>query len=408
MPLDFTLTPEQEEIKGLAHEFAEREIRPVAAHYDETEEFPWPVLKKAHEVGLTPVASMPEVYGGGGLDMISNMLIAEELHWGCAGIAVAITGTGLAAAAVLAMGNEAQKKKWIGEFCSAKSPVVGAMGLTEPGTGSDAMAITTTAKKVDGGYLINGTKQFITNGGIADLHVIFANTDPSLGAAGIAGFVVEKGNKGLTMGRKEKKLGVRASHTAQVILQDCFVPTGNRLGGEPGDPDAGPGALGALQMLEYSRPSVAAGSIGIARAAYEFALDYAQQRVAFGKPIIKHEGIGFKLAEMAINIDAARLLTWRAGWMAQNNMLFTRAEGSMAKAFSADMAMQVTIEAVQVLGGNGYIREYPVEKWMRDAKIYQIWEGTSEIQRLVISRAISGERRPLTREQPKPQIRKAS
>jgi acyl-CoA dehydrogenase len=408
MPLDFTLTPEQEEIKALAHEFAEKEIRPVAAHYDETEEFPWPVLKKAHEVGLTPVASMPEVYGGGGLDMISNMLIAEELHWGCAGIAVAITGTGLAAAAVLAMGNEAQKKKWIGEFCSAKSPVVGAMGLTEPGTGSDAMAITTTAKKVDGGYLINGTKQFITNGGIADLHVIFANTDPGSGAAGIAGFVVEKGNKGLTMGRKEKKLGVRASHTAQVILQDCFVPTGNRLGGEPGDPDAGPGALGALQMLEYSRPSVAAGSIGIARAAYEYALDYAQQRVAFGKPIIKHEGIGFKLAEMAINIDAARLLTWRAGWMAQNNMLFTRAEGSMAKAFSADMAMQVTVEAVQVLGGNGYIREYPVEKWMRDAKIYQIWEGTSEIQRLVISRAISGERRPLTREQPKPQIRKAS
>jgi acyl-CoA dehydrogenase len=408
MPLDFTLTPEQEDIKALAHEFAEKEIRPVASHYDETEEFPWPVLKKAHEVGLTPVSVMPETYGGGGLDMISNMLIAEELHWGCAGIAVAITGTGLAAAAILAMGNEAQKQKWIREFCSAKSPVVGAMGLTEPSAGSDAMAIQTTAKKVEGGYLINGVKQFITNGGIADLHVIFANTDPSAGAAGIAGFVVEKGNKGLSMGRKEKKLGVRASHTAQVILQDCFVPTENRLGGEPGDPDAGPGALGALLMLEHSRPSVAAGSIGIARAAYEFALDYAQQRVAFGKPIIKHEGIGFKLAEMAINIDAARLLTWRAGWMAQNNMLFKRAEGSMAKAFSADMAMQVTLDAVQVLGGYGYIREYPVEKWMRDAKIYQIWEGTSEIQRLVISRAISGERRPLTREQPKPQIRKAS
>jgi alkylation response protein AidB-like acyl-CoA dehydrogenase len=408
MPLDFTLTPEQEDIKGLAHEFAEKEIRPVAPHYDETEEFPWPVLKKAHEVGLTPVAVMPEAYGGGGLDVISNMLIAEELHWGCAGIAVAITGTGLAAAAILAMGNEAQKKKWIGEFCNASNPVVGAMGLTEPSAGSDAMAIQTAAKKVDGGYLINGAKQFITNGGIADLHVIFANTDPTAGAAGIAAFVVEKGNKGLSMGRKEKKLGVRASHTAQVILQDCFVPTDNRLGGEPGDPDAGPGALGALLMLEHSRPAVAAGSIGIARAAFEFALDYAQQRVAFGKPIIKHEGIGFKLAEMAMNIDAARLLTWRAGWMAQNDMLFKRAEGSMAKAFSADMAMQVTLDAVQVLGGYGYIREYPVEKWMRDAKIYQIWEGTSEIQRLVISRAISGDRRPLTREQPKPQIRKAS
>ncbi len=408
MPLDFTLSQEQEEIQALAHEFAEKEIRPVAAHYDETEEFPWPVLKKAHQVGLTPVAVMPEAYGGGGLDMISNMLIAEELHWGCAGIAVAITGTGLAATAILAMGNEAQKQRWIGEFCNAKNAVVGAMGLTEPGAGSDAMSIQTTAKRVEGGYVLNGAKQFITNGGIADLHVIFATTDRSAGPAGIAGFVVEKGNTGLSMGRKEKKLGVRASHTAQVILQDCFVPTENRLGGEPGDPDAGPGALGALLMLENSRPAVAAGSIGIARAAYEFALDYATQRVAFGKPIIKHEGIGFKLAEMAMNIDAARLLTWRAGWMAQNGILFKRAEGSMAKAFAADMAMQVTLDAVQVLGGYGYIREYPVEKWMRDAKIYQIWEGTSEIQRLVISRAISGDRRPLVREDVTPTIRKAS
>src|SRR4030088_93966 len=196
MPLDFTITREQQEIQQLAHQFAEKEIRPVADHYDETEEFPWPVLKKAHEVGLTPVAVMPEAYGGGGLDVISNMLVAEELHWGCAGIAVAITGTGLAATAVLAMGNEALKQKGIGEFCNAKSPVVGALGLTEPGTGSDAMAIATTAKKGDGGYLINGTKQFITNGGIADLHVIFANSDPSIGAAGIAGFGVGKGNKG--------------------------------------------------------------------------------------------------------------------------------------------------------------------------------------------------------------------
>jgi len=410
MPLDFTLTREQEEIRHLAHEFAEKEIRPVAARYDETEEFPWPVLKKAHEVGLTPVAVMPEAYGGGGLDVISNMLVAEELHWGCAGIAVAITGTGLAATAILAMGSEKQKERWIGEFCSASAPVVGAMGLTEPSTGSDAMAIQTTARRVEGGYLLNGVKQFITNGGIADLHVIFANTDRALGPAGIAAFLVEKGNPGLSMGRKEKKLGVRASHTAQVILQDCFVPAENRLGGEPGDPDAGPGALGALLMLEHSRPAVAAGSLGIARAAYEFALDYAMQRTAFGKPIIKHEGIGFKLAEMAMNIDAARLLTWRAGWMAQNGMLFDRAEGSMAKAFAADMAMQVTLEAVQVLGGYGYIREYPVEKWMRDAKIYQIWEGTSEIQRLVISRAISGDRKPLARAQeaPAPAIRKVS
>src|SRR2546422_10285194 len=251
MPLDFTLTPEQEDIKGLAHEFAEKEIRPVAAHYDETEEFPWPVLKKAHEVGLTQVSVLLDAYGGGGLDIISNMLIAEELHWGCAGIAVAITGTGLAATAVLAMGNEAQKRRWIGDFCNAKTPVVGAMGLTEPGTGSDAMAIATTAKKVDGGYLINGAKQFITNGGIADLHVIFANTDPSAGAAGVAAFVVEKGNPGLTMGRKEKKLGGRASHTAQGILPGCSVPPQNRPRGGAGGPGRRPGAGGRLPRLEH-------------------------------------------------------------------------------------------------------------------------------------------------------------
>src|SRR5207245_32508 len=222
MPLDFTLTPEQEDIKALAHEFAEKEIRPVAAHYDETEEFPWPVLKKAHEVGLTPVAVMPEAYGGGGLDMISNMLIAEELHWGCAGIAVAITGTGLAATAILAMGNEAQKQRWIGEFCNAKTPLVGAMGLTEPSTGSDAMSIQTTAKRVDGGYVLNGAKQFITNGGIADLHVIFATTDRSAAAAGIAGFVVEEGKKGMTVRRRDKKLGDPASHYAQVKRDYCY------------------------------------------------------------------------------------------------------------------------------------------------------------------------------------------
>jgi len=390
MPLDFTLTPEQEEIKALAHEFAEREIRPVAPHYDETEEFPWPVLKKAHEVGLTPVAVMPEAYGGGGLDIIANMLIAEELHWGCAGIAVAITGTGLAATAILAMGNEAQKQKWIGEFCNAKTPLVGAMGLTEPGTGSDAMAIATAAKKVDGGYLINGAKQFITNGGIADLHVIFANTDPSAGAAGIAGFVVEKGNKGLSMGRKEKKLGVRASHTAQVILQDCFVPTENRLGGEPGDPDAGPGALGALQMLEYSRPAVAAGSIGIARAAYEFALDYAKERNQFSRAIIENQAIAFLLADMATEIDAARMLVYRALWLARNGEGYQNAEGSMSKLKAGRTAVWVTERAIQILGGYGYIRDFPVERWHRDAKIYDLFEGTEQIQQLVISRAISG------------------
>ncbi|HEV2952523.1 MAG TPA: acyl-CoA dehydrogenase family protein [Candidatus Dormibacteraeota bacterium] len=395
MPIDFSLTPEQEEIRQLAHEFAEKEIRPRAPEFDRTEEFPHEIVKKAHELGLTPSAFIPEQYGGQGLDFLTDLIVTEEIHWGCAGIGVCIQSPGLAIAGILAMGSEAQKQRWLPEFCDPKRVVLGGLGLTEPSSGSDALALETTAKRVDGGYLLNGTKQFCTNGGIADYHVIFATTDRSLGPAGVAAFLIEKGTPGLKMGRKEEKLGVRASHTAQVILEECFVPTDHRLGGEPGDEGAGPGALGALMTLEATRPGVGAGALGIARAAYEFALGYAMERQQFGKPIIKHEAIGFKLADMAMRIDAARLLIWRAGWMVEQGLPFVRAEGSMAKCFAADVAMETTVEAVQVLGGYGYIKEYPVEKFMRDAKIYQIWEGTAEIQRLVISRAISGARRSM-------------
>jgi alkylation response protein AidB-like acyl-CoA dehydrogenase len=393
MPIDFSLTKEQEEIRQLAHEFAEKEIRPVAQYYDETEEFPWEVVKKAHKLGLTPSAFIPEKYGGGGLDRFTSLLVAEELHWGCAGIAVCIQSPGLAIEGIMAMGTEEQRKKWLPRFCDPDNVVLGGLGLTEPGAGSDAMSIQTTASRVEGGYVLNGVKQFCTNGGIADVHVIFATTDKSLGPAGIAAFLVEKGTKGLIMGKKEKKLGVRASHTAQIILDDCFVPAENRLGGEPGAPDAGPGALGALMTLEATRPGVGAGALGIARAAYEYALEYALERKQFGRPIFSNQAISFKLADMAMEIDAARLLVWRAGWMADKGIPFERAEGSMAKCYAADVAMKVTIDAVQILGGYGYIKDYPVEKWMRDAKIFQIWEGTAEIQRVVISRAISGQRR---------------
>ena len=392
MPLDFSLTPEQEEIRKLAHEFAEKEIRPVASEFDRTEEFPWEVVRKAHRLGLTPGAFIPEEYGGAGLDFITELIVAEELHWGCAGIAVCINSPGLAIAGIMSMGSEAQKRRWLPEFCDPDRLVIGGLGLTEPSSGSDAMSMQATAKRVSDGYVLNGTKQFCTNGGIADYHVIFATTDRSRGPAGVAAFLVEKDTDGLKMGRKEEKLGVRASHTAQVILEDCFVPLDHRLGGEPGEEGSGPGALGALMTLEATRPGVGAGALGIARAAYEFALDYAQERQQFNRPIIQHEAIGFKLADMAIKIDAARLLLWRAGWMVEQGQPFQRAEGSMAKCFAADTAMEVTTDAVQVLGGYGYIKEYPVEKWMRDAKIYQIWEGTAEIQRLVISRAISGQR----------------
>jgi acyl-CoA dehydrogenase len=397
MGLDFGLTTEQEEIRKLAHEFAVNEMRPVAAQYDETEETPWDVMQKAHDLGLDAASGFPEEYGGGGVDLISELVLTEQLSWGDAGIAVSINASGLAGAGIIAMGTEEQKKKYIGMMCDPKQLRIGAMGLTEPNSGSDSMALETTATKVDGGYVLNGTKQFCTNGGIADIQVAFATTDKAAGAAGIAGFVIEKDTPGMRQGRKEKKLGVRASHTAQVIFEDCFVPEEARLGFDKDGNATGPGAIGALLMLEATRPLVAAGAVGIARAAFEFARDYSLERHAFGKPIARHEAIAFKLADMATEIDAAWLLTLRAAWMAQNGLPFARGEGSMAKLMAGDVAMRVTTDAVQVLGGYGYIKEYPVERFMRDAKIYQIWEGTAEIQRLVISRLILGERKALAR-----------
>ncbi len=400
MPLDFGLTDEQEEIRRLAHDFAVGEMRPRAADYDEHEETPWEVMRAAHRLGLDASAGFPAEYGGGGLDMVGNLILGEELAWGDAGIAVSISATGLCGAAILAMGTEAQKRRYVGMLSDPDELRIGAMGLTEPGSGSDALSLETTARKVEGGWVLNGTKQFCTNGGIADVQVVFATTDRSLGPAGIAAFVIEKGNPGMRQGRKERKMGVRASHTAQVVLEECRVPEDARLGFEADGTETGPGALGALMTLEATRPHVAVGAIGIARAAFEFARDYALERHAFGRPIARHEAIAFKLADMATEIDAARLLTWRAGWMIAQGIPLARGEGSMAKLFAGDVAMRVTTEAVQVLGGYGYIKEYPVERFMRDAKIYQIWEGTAEIQRLVISRYLLGERRPLERPGP--------
>ena len=395
MGFEFSYTQEQEEIRRLAEDFAVNEMRPVAADYDEKEETPWEVMRKAHELGLDAASGFPEEYGGGGIDLMTSLILTEQLAWGDAGIAVSINASGLAGAGIIAMGTEEQKKKYIGMMCDPKELKIGAMGLTEPNSGSDSMALETTATKVEGGYVLNGTKQFCTNGGIADVQVAFVTTDKSLGPAGIAGFVIEKDTPGMRQGRKEKKLGVRASHTAQVIFEDCFVPEDARLGFDKDGNEAGPGAIGALLMLEATRPMVAAGAVGIARAAFEFARDYSLERQAFGKPIARHEAIAFKIADMATDIDAAWLLTLRAAWMAQNGVPYARGEGSMAKLMAGDVAMRVTTDAVQVLGGYGYIKEYPVERFMRDAKIYQIWEGTAEIQRLVISRLILGERKAL-------------
>jgi alkylation response protein AidB-like acyl-CoA dehydrogenase len=388
--LNFDLTAEQKEMRKLAHDFAEKEIRPVAMAYDETEEFPWDVVQKAHELGLTTF-QYPEEYGGGGIvDPITNLLIAEELAWGCAGIQTSITGSGLAGTAIMVAGTEEQKKKYIGQLCDPNTLRLAAMGLTEPGAGSDVSSMATSAVKEGDQWVLNGTKQFITHGGIADVHVIFAQTDKSKGWAGIEAFVIDKGTPGLSQGRKESKMGVRASYTAQVILEDCRIPLENRLSGLDGKYEGVSGGMACLKMLESTRPAVGAAALGVARAAYEFSLQYAQDRKAFGKPIIANQGISFKLADMATQIDASRLLIWRAGWL-QSLGKSAVLEASMSKLFAADAAMQTTIDAIQILGGYGYTREYPVEKWARDAKIFQIWEGTSEIQRLVISRAISGQ-----------------
>lgn len=382
--LSFHLTEEQRMIQGLARDFAREVIRPQASHYDEVEETPWGIMREAHKLGLDSY-SYPEEFGGGGMtDMLTGMLVSEELAWGCAGIATAINATHLCATAIDACGTEEQRKTYLSMFADPDRLFLGAMGLTEPGAGSDVANIATTASLVGDEWVLNGTKRFITNGGIADVHVIFATTDRKLGWKGIQAFIVEKGTPGLSMGKKEKKMGVRASHTAEVILENCRVPKRNLMPG-PG----GAGGLGALKMLERTRPGVGASALGIARAAFEYALQYAQERTTFGKPIIEHQAIANKLADMATKVEASRLLVWKAAWMANEGMRFTK-EASMAKLFAGDTAMEVTIDAIQILGGYGYIREYPVEKWARDAKIYQIWEGTAEIQRYVIGKALAG------------------
>lgn len=380
--ISFDLTEEQRQFQELAHLFSENEIRPVAPHYDEVEEFPWDLIKKAHNLGLMTYA-FPEEYGGAGVSStVTQTLVTEELAWGCAGVATALGGTSLGATPIMIAGNPTQKAKYLCRLSDTRKLELGAYAITEPEAGSDVASMKTTAKKVSGGYVLNGTKQFITNGGLADIYSVFATVDPSRRADGITTFIVEK-DMGVKPGKKEKKMGIRASHTAQIHLEDVFVPDENVLG------DEGDGFLIAMRTFEHTRPLVASMAIGVARAAYEYALDYSVQREQFGRSIAKFQAIGFMLADMATDIDAARLLTWRAAWMLDHHLPVNK-EASMAKRFAADMAMKVTTDAVQILGGVGYMRDYPVEKWMRDAKIMQIYEGTSQIQRVVISRMLTG------------------
>jgi acyl-CoA dehydrogenase len=393
------LNQDQKDIRDWVHGFAEGVVRPAAAEWDEREETPWPVIEEAAKIGLYSFEAMGQFWSDPtGLTLpIAN----EELFWGDAGIGMAIMGTSLAVAAIFGQGTPEQMGEWIPQcFGSADDVKLGAFCASEPDAGSDVSAIRTTAKydEATDEWVINGQKAWATNGGIANIHVVIASVDRELGSRGHAAFVIPPETKGCEQGAKVKKHGLRASHTADVHLDDCRVPGACLLGGKEKLDERlarvreGKKAKSqaAMQTFEASRPTVGAQALGIARAAYEYALDYAKERRQFGKAIIENQSIAFALADMKMEIDAARLLVWRAAWMGRTGQKFENAEGSMSKLKAGEVAVWSTERAIQILGGNGYTREFPVERMHRDSKIYTIFEGTSEIQRLVISRAISG------------------
>ncbi len=393
------LNEEQRDLRDWVHGFAESVVRPAGAEWDEREETPWPIIQEAAKIGLYGFEFLANTWADDtGLSLpIAN----EELFWGDAGIAMAISGTSLAVAAIYGSGTPDQLVEWVPQcFGDAAEPKVGAFCSTEPEAGSDVAAMRTRAvyQEATDEWVISGQKAYATNGGIANVHVVTASVDPSLGSRGQAAFVVPPGTPGLAGTRKLKKLGLRASHTADVFLDDVRVPGRCLLGGKEALDErlararSGQRAArqAAMRTFELSRPAVGAQALGIARGAYEYALEYAKNRVQFGRPIIENQAVAFALADMKTEIDAARLLVWRAAWMGRNDKPFTAGEGSMSKLKAGEVAVAVTEKAVQILGGAGYLREHPVERMYRDAKIYTIFEGTSEIQRLVIARAISG------------------
>jgi acyl-CoA dehydrogenase len=398
-PFSLELSQEQRDIRDWVHGFAEGVVRPAASEWDEREETPWPVIQEAAKIGLYGFEGLAQFYAD--TTGLTLPLVNEELFWGDAGIGMAIMGTSLAVAGIFANGTPEQLGEWIPQcFGTVDEPKVGAFCVSEPDAGSDVSSLRTRARydEAKDEWVLNGQKAWATNGGIADVHVVVASVDPELGSRGQAAFVVGPGTPGLQMGTKVRKHGLRASHTADVFLDDCRIPGAWLLGGkEKLDERLARAREGtraksqaAMQTFEASRPTVGAQAIGIARAAYEYALDYAKERVQFGRPIIENQAIAFALADMKMEIDAARLLVWRASWMGRNGKSFTAAEGSMSKLKAGEVAVWATERAMQILGGNGYTREFPVERMHRDAKIYTIFEGTSEIQRLVVARAISG------------------
>ncbi|MFD7320338.1 acyl-CoA dehydrogenase family protein [Streptomyces sp. NPDC059875] len=403
---EFTLelNDDQKQVRDWLHGFAEDVMRPAAAEWDEREETPWPIIQEAAKIGIYSLDFYAQqFFDPTGLGIPMAM---EELFWGDAGIALSIVGTGLAAVGVLANGTEEQIGTWIPQMYGDVDDVkVAAFCSSEPDAGSDVASMRTRAvyDEAKDEWVLNGTKTWATNGGIANVHVVVAVVDPEIGSKGHASFIVPPNTPGLSQGQKFQKHGIRASHTAEVVLENVRVPGHCLLGGKEKLDErlararekakAGGGERvknAAMATFEASRPAVGAMAVGTARAAYEVALDYAKIREQFGRPIIDNQGIAFQLADMRTQIDAARLLVWRASWMATAGKPFTSAEGSMSKLYASEVAKKVTGQAIQILGGNGFTREYPVERMHRDAAIYTIFEGTSEIQRLVIARTLSG------------------
>jgi len=378
--MHFKLSEEHEMLREMVRDFAKNEVAPTAEERDEEERFDRAIFDKMAELGLTGIP-WGEEYGGAGMDYVAYCIAVEELSKVCASTGVTLSAhTSLCSWPIYKFGTEEQKQKYLRPLAEGKK--IGAYGLTETGAGSDAGGMRTTAKLVGDNYILNGSKIFITNGGVADIYVVFAVTDPEQKTKGITGFIVESGFEGFSVGKKEKKMGIRSSPTTELIFDNCVVPKENVLG------QLGEGFKIAMMTLDGGRNGIAAQAVGIAQGAFEAAVNYAKERVQFGKPISAQQGVGFKLADMATEIEAARLLTYQAAWLESNNLPYGK-ESAMSKLFAGDTAMKVTTEAVQVLGGYGYTKDYPVERFMRDAKITQIYEGTQEVQRLVISRMVT-------------------
>jgi acyl-CoA dehydrogenase len=376
--IDFRLGDDQTQFRDLAREFARKEIAPVARYHDETGEYPMEICRKAWELGLMNT-HIPAEYGGLGLGVLEGCLIAEEIARGCTGIGTAMEANTLAQCPVIVAGTEEQKRKWLSPLTEEFR--LTAYCVTEPGAGSDVQGIQTMATRHGNDYLLNGSKMWITNGGVADWYFVLAYTDPSQKYRGMSAFIVPRDTEGVIVGKKENNMGQRASDTRAVTFQNIRVPIENRLGEE------GDGFRAAMSAFDHSRPVVASAAVGLAQSACDHAVAYAKERKTFGVPIYKHQAIGFLIADMACAIQAARLLVWQSAWTIDQGKRNTR-EAAFAKLFAADTAVRVATDAVQVFGGNGFSKEYPVEKLYRDAKIYQIYEGTSQIQRLIIAKEI--------------------